>query len=285
MELYNNELFLQLFADGGAAPAATGTGDGGNAETGDAAPQSAESAQDTVETDLNAEFTELTKGKFKDVYKRNVQSIIDKRLKNVAPLKERVAKTDPIIEMLSRKYGESDVDKLAQAIENDASFLEAEAERRGLDVEQYKSVYKSEREAENYRLENERLKAERDAQAAVAEWQSQSEEIKRIYDPEFDFSTECEENESFTELLKRGVDALTAYKATHTDDLVANAMHVAAQKVAEKTAKAVQNRGQRPTEGGNSGGVVSGKIDVNSLTGQDIRSILERVSKGEKIQL
>ncbi|MBQ8429090.1 MAG: hypothetical protein IJX30_03225 [Clostridia bacterium] len=275
MELYKRELFLQLFADGGAAADGAGTGDGGNAEAGDAAPQ----------VDLDAEFSELTKGKFKDVYNRNVQSIIDRRLKNVAPLKERLAKTDPIIDMLSKKYGEDDVDRLTAAIENDSSFFEQEAAKRGLDVEQFKTVYKAERESEAMRLENERLKAERDAQEAVAKWQQQSEEIKRIYDPAFDFAAECERNESFTDLLKRGVDALVAYKATHTDDLVANAMQVAAQKVAEKTAKAVQSRGQRPAEGGTAGGVVSGKIDVNSLTGQDIRSILDRVAKGEQINL
>lgn len=291
MELLKKELDLQLFAgDGGAAAGAdAGTGATGAvtvSDAGEAAPQDTAEESPAAEEkapDLKAEFSELIRGKYKDEYSKSVQSIVDKRLKNLAPLRDQVAKTKPIIEILSNKYGETDLDRLAAAIEEDDSFFENEAYKMGMDVKQYKSLMKVQRENEALKAQNEQIEQQRRTQQIVEEWNKQAEEVKKTYDPNFDFTLACEENEDFLDLVKRGISVVDAYKVLHADELIANAMQITAKKVAEKTANNIQSRSNRPTEGGIGSGVINKKIDVNSLTGKDIRSIIERAEKGEKI--
>lgn len=291
MELLKKELDLQLFAgDGGAASGAdAGTGDTGAvtvSDAGEAAPQDTAEESPVAEEkapDLKAEFSELIRGKYKDEYSKSVQSIVDKRLKNLAPLRDQVAKTKPIIEILSNKYGETDLDKLVDAIEEDNYFFENAAYDMGLSVKQYKSLMKVQRENEALKAQNEQIEQQRRTQQIVEEWNKQAEEVKKTYDPNFDFTLACEESEDFLDLVKRGISVVDAYKVLHADELIANAMQITAKKVAEKTANNIQSRSSRPTEGGIGSGVINKKIDVNSLTGKDIRSIIERAEKGEKI--
>ena len=163
---------LQLLADGAA-----GAGDGGTASqgamgvTGAAAmPQTkgvksnpladvkygiqdedSEAPVSEVQEDspdLDAEFEELIKGKYKAQYNKRTQDTIQKRLKGT---KDTVAKYEalaPTLDMLSKKYGvdASDIDALNKAIEEDDSYYEDEALEKGVTVEQLKEIRKMERE-------------------------------------------------------------------------------------------------------------------------------------------
>ena len=174
------------------------------------------------------------------------------------------------------------MDALSRAVEEDDAYYEAEAERRGLTVEQMKEMKKLERENDAFRRAQEERERVEHANQVYAGWLREAEEAKQIY-PSFDFEAESR-NKTFTDLLQSGVAVRTAYEVVHKDDILGGAMQYAAQKAAEKVTNSVQSRAKRPTENGAGAQGASRQVtDVNKLQKDDIYEILRRVEKGEKI--
>ncbi len=268
-------LNMRLF-DAGAAGA---TGDAGAPS--EAAPHAqAAKEPDTVvtteaETARKAEFNKLIKGDYRDLYDADVQGHIKARLKDFKALEAQVERSkaySPVLDMLASKYGVDggDAEAILKALDEDSSFFEDEAFKRGLTVEQFKEFRKMERENAAFKQAEQETLRRQNADRIYAQWQEQSEGCKQFY-PNFELQAECsnaETGERFLKLLTSGVDVKTAFEVIHKDDILGGAMQHTAQVVQQKTINDIRARGMRPVENGGSGNgaTTPGKIDVANST-------------------
>ena len=299
---------LQLFNDGGAGDGGTGA-DGTSAEGMLATSKSARNnplanvqygkqeettptAEVKTETttendvvDLDAEFEELIKGKYKEPYDKRTQDTVQKRLKGTKEIVDRHNELTPTLEMLAKKYGvdATDIKALNQAIEEDDSFYEQEALEKGITVEQLKSIRKMEKENADLRRQMQEKNVRENANKLYASWMNQAEAIKNVY-PSFNLDAEMR-NPKFTDLLKNNIDIRTAYEVLHKDEIIPAAMQFTAQKVGQQMTNKIIANGARPVENGiNAQSSVVTKSDVSQLSKADIAEINRRVARGEKIR-
>lgn len=295
---------LQLFADGGNS----GTGAAEASADNSAAlamPKSAKSPaaeikygiQDEVppaevqseekaeEVDLDAEFEELIKGKYKEQYGKRTQDTIEKRLKSSKETVEKYNALTPTLEMLAKKYGvaSDDIDALNKAIEEDDAYYEQEASEKGMSVESLKEIRKMERENAQLRRQMQEQSVKENADKLYADWLGQSEQLKAVY-PAFNLESEIQ-NPKFLDLLKSNIDVRTAYEVLHKDEIIPAAMKFTAQNVEQKLTNKIRANGARPMENGTSSqSPIAVKSDVSQLTKADLAEINRRVSRGEKIR-
>lgn len=305
---------LQLFAEGGAAAGGEGGGEGTGVTAQAAAVQTkgvknnplanviygkqpqekapAAEVQKNADAkadpapDLDAEFEELIKGKFKDQYNKRTQDTVQKRLKGAKETEERLTAMNPLLDMLSARYGvkADDTSGLIKALEADDAFLENAAAEKNMDVPAYRELLQL--KGENARLkqhsEDQFKQEQRNKQYAI--WEQQAEEAKKRY-PNLDLNVESQ-NPQFRQLLFAGVDVGAAYTAIHMDDVLAGAMQHTAKTVEQKLANKIAAGNSRPAENGASGqsGVVI-KSDPSTWTKADRREAARRAARGEKIYL
>lgn len=293
---------LQLFAEGGA-------GDGGTAGTGTSGANAADAAQhkgdflgdvkygidiDTGEQVSDAgkqqtqsreeAFEQLIKGEYKDIYDARMEKTIKSRLKGSKETVDAYQKAAPILELLAKKHGVDvkDLDGLSKAIEEDDSYFEEEALKRGLSVKQYKEVRKMEKENAELKAYMEEQKSKANTDRIYAALTKQADETKQIY-PSFNIKAELQ-NPQFTDLLKANIDVKTAYEVLHKDEIIPAAMQFAAREVETKVVNNIMAGGRRPAENGNSNQASAlHKSDVSQLNSADINEINRRVARGEKI--
>lgn len=306
---------LQLFAEGGA-PA----GDGGSEGTGVSAPAAGvqtkgaksnpfanvvfgkqkesapaagvqndsakETPKETAQTpDRKAEFEAMIKGDYKDVYNQSVQNILQQRLKGANETKAKLESMNPLMDLLSAKYGvkADDIQGLTKALEADDAFFEQAASEHDMSPQQYRENLKL--RSENARLRNQKEEAFRQQQMdqQYAKWEQQAEEARKRY-PNLDLNVECQ-NPQFRQMLMAGVDVGSAYLVLHQDDIIAGAMQHTAQTVKKKVANDIAAGSKRPAENGTSSqsGVVV-KSDPSKLTREERREIIRRAARGERIE-
>lgn len=297
-------LGLQVFAEG------AGAGDGGAAQgqgvTAEAASQlkgaknplanvkygiqedaPAAGVQETVaQTDPEAEFEALIKGKYKAQYDARMQNTIQKRLKGSQETVDKYNALQPMLEILGKKHGvdATDTDALMKAIEADDSYFEEEALEKGLTVKQLKEVKSMERENAELRRQMNERKTQEHAQKLYAGWMQQAEDAKKVY-PSFNLRAEMN-NPKFVDLLRSNIDVRTAYEVIHKDEIIPGAMQFAAKTVESKIAKSVAANRARPAENGmSSGSAAVVKSDPSLWTREDRREVARRVARGEKIRL
>lgn len=235
----------------------------------------------------SVQFENLIKGEYKDEFNSRVQKIVQNRIGDTKALQEQSQAVQPIIELLSSKYGvdAKDINALAKAIQDDNSLYQSEAAKRGLSVEQYKEVRKLEQDNQNLKTAMEEMNRQKRGEEIYGKWMEESQALQQKYGlQDFDFSAEAQ-NPDFINLLKSGVSVEGAYKAIHFDDMIGGAMAATARNVQQQTAKNIASRTARPTEGAvSSQPGVTVKTDVHSLTKADREEIARRVSLGEIIR-
>lgn len=297
-------LQLQLFADGAGDTGAEGT-------TGVTAPAAevqmkgvkknpladvkygiqddapAAKVQDKAEPvkDRNAEFEKLIKGEYKDLYDARMQKTVQDRLKNSKETVEKYNSLQPTLEILSKKYGVDvgDIEALNRAIEDDDAYFEEEALEKGVSVQQLKEIRRMERENADLKAQMAQQQTQENAAKIYSKWLQQSDETKSIY-PSFDLDTEMQ-NQAFVDLLRAQIPVRTAYEVIHKDDIVSGAMQFTAKTVEQKLANKIASNNARPSENGlNSQGAALTKSDVSQLNKSDIKEIIRRVQRGEKIR-
>jgi hypothetical protein len=231
----------------------------------------------------------MIQGEYKDLYTEKTQSMIDRRFKETKTLQKQADVLKAITDIFGPKYNitDGDTSKLLKAIQEDASLFEEEALSKGLTVEQLQYQKRIERENKILRQQQTEAEEQQQRQERISNWDRQAKEIRNLY-PDFDWKKEmCDENtgEDFFKILNATDNLTYAYNATHFDQILPNAMHLAAQKATEATAKNIQSRSARPTENGiaSQAGVVI-KSNVNNLTSADVIAAAERAKKGEKIR-
>lgn len=122
------------------------------------------------------------------------------------------------------------------------------------------------------------------AARAYSGFVEEASRLAEVY-PSFDLASECEDPR-FSAMLACGVDMRCAYEALHHEDIIKAAMQYAADRVYEASCKGLAGSAERPLENGivASSGGIDPKKDVASLTAEDIKKILKRVERGEKIR-
>lgn len=317
----NRKLDLQLFAEGGGeGGAAGGEGSESAAEfhVGDTLPdgtyvdenlassmrenagmyldRSAEAhaqGQQATETmsqqagtepqEATAEEWEAAKKKFAKFYGEDVKGAVNKRFKNQADAGKQLESLKPMLDVMMKKAGVNSVEELQQAVLNDDSLYEEEAEERGMSVEALRQF--KELEAKNQQFENERQQAAQQAQ--LQDLMRQEQELKQLY-PQFDLVQEMQNPEFRAWVTDRAhpMSVERAYYAIHGKELQAQTMAYGIEAGRDQTAKAIQANGMRPTEGASRGGSTGGVMTApDRFTEEQYEQIKSRMLGGELVSL
>lgn len=276
---------LQLLAEGGGSDGGSGAAAEGNQNSAQGVGNSAgqgetNSAQNTVSPqEREAAFKNLIRGEYKDLFTKETQGIIDRRFKQTKELEQFQTDVNPLITMLSTKYGTNDVAQLIKAIEDDNSMWEAAADAEGLTVEQYKAKQKLANENAQFRRMMDVQAKQQQARAQYQQWLADAETVKESY-PNFDLQAESE-NPDFINLLARGVPMKHAYEVIHMDDIKMGVATATQQAVAAD----VRANGMRPSENGAAAvsGVVTGKVNPSKMSKADRAEMIRRAQRGEII--
>ncbi|MGN0526247.1 MAG: hypothetical protein ACI4IF_02325, partial [Acutalibacteraceae bacterium] len=246
-----------------------------------AAQNTAEDSQLATDNqeDLDAEFNSLIKGKYKTQYERSIKENIGRRTKGADKLRAQVNAQQPLIDALEKRYGVKGTEELLRAFEEDELYIRQQATETGESEEIVLSRIRNQRKAD----EIAQLKAEQANRQKVAGWQSEAEHLKESTYPNLDLYTELG-NEDFVKMLNLGVPMKQAYEAIHHDDIVRSAVSIATEKAKKQTEDTIKAGTNRVRENGLSSQAASQtKVDVNNLTGKDIKAILKRVENGETV--
>lgn len=306
-------LSLQLFAEGGAGAAGDGGAAQGTGVTGAAAvsqnkgakgnplanvvygkQESAPAAEVQTESqaqpeakpaDLDAEFEELIKGKYKAPFQSKTQNIVQQRLKGSSETVDKFNTISPVLDLLGKKYGvdAKDIKALAAAIEDDDSLYEEAALENGRTPREEKNFSRLKRENQGL-LDQINARKEQDfARQQMEQWEQQAAVARQTY-PNLDLEVEAK-NPKFRQLLGAGIDVGTAYMVIHKDDVIAGAMQHTAKKVEEKLTNNIIAGNRRPTENGmSSQSAAITKSDPSQFTKADRDEIRKRVARGEIIR-
>lgn len=224
-------------------------------------------------------------GKYHDVYGQMVSNVIQDRFKNQKDLQGQVDQISSDLSPLFMNYGlkSGDFEGLKNAIANDDVFFQAQAERAGLDVNQYKENLKLKAEAERGRQITEAYEAQQRQNEMFAQWETEAAELQQAF-PAFDLGLEIQHNEQFAQLIDSGVDVRTAFLTTHVDEILNGNNAYAQQTATQNVINTIAQRASRPQEGALShSAAIQRKSDPSSLSNDDIDEINRRVAMGETV--
>lgn len=275
MKLFKINLHLFDGESGGAGAVDAGQQDGrAAAEHGNAATQVDHAAGDR---DINAEFEEMIKGEYKDVFAKRTEKIVKARLKDANGLKATLNSQQPIMDILMDRYHAKDANDLLKALENDDLLYQEEADEKNMSVDQLRELKRLERRNKQLDREIEQERAEKRSREIYQNWLAEAEQVKQRYEA-FDFQNEMQ-NPQFAQLVMSGVPLKAAYETTHIDDFLNGAMAYTAKRVASATAENIRRNGARPPEGGRSGAVNS-TPDYAKMSKNEIISLLDKAIRG-----
>lgn len=225
-------------------------------------------------------------------YNKEIQAVIQARLKSAKGSEDTLKRLTPALEVLSRKYGldpaKLDYDALAKAISDDSDYYESRALEMGVPVETAKRIDQQEREmARQKRAEEQTLERQRIAKH-IQKLEREGESLKRMF-PSFNLRRELS-NPVFVRLTSPGVGLSVedAYFAVHRREIQSASMQVAAKKVTEKLSNAIRSGTGRPQENGTSGKAPSVTNFDYKNASRDQREALKRrirdaAARGEKL--
>lgn len=231
-------------------------------------------------------FENLIKGEYKAEFDQRVQNIINKRFGETKRADEQMKQLQPMLDMLSEKYGtdKGDYEALTKSIQDDDSYYEDEAIKKGLTVKQLKEMKQLERDNASLREAQQEAQKREQSKQIFQGWMDQTQAFNDKYGMNIDFAVEAE-NPDFTAILKTGGSVEAAYNAVHFHEMMGGAMYKTAQAVSQKIANNIQSGVARPVENGiSSRATAVTKTDVNSLTRRDREEIERRAARGEKIR-
>lgn len=225
-------------------------------------------------------------------YNKQMQAVVQSRLKSAKGAEEALAKLTPALELLARKHNldpaKMDYDALTKAISDDDSYYEDKALQMGTSVETAKKIDQQERDtarqqrAEALSLEEQKI---RDHFTSL---ENQALAMQKIV-PNFDLQTELK-NPAFLRMTSPNVNISVkdAYFAVHHDEMQIAAMQATAKATAQNISNNIQARQRRPDENGISGQAPSATTFNYDKASRDQREafkkdLRERWARGEKV--
>ena len=219
-------------------------------------------AAETNPTEDKAETTTPARMSWDEIkadpeYNKEIQAIVQSRLREAKKAEDSLAKLNPAIELLARKHGldpaNPDYEALAKAISDDDAYYEDIALEKGVSVEAAKRIDQQERDTARQKREEARTLEQQRIQNHFRSLEQQGEALKKVF-PKFDLRTELQ-NPVFARMTSPnvGVSVEDAYRVVHRKEIEAAQSQVIAQKTAEKMSNAIQAGSRRPDENGTSG--------------------------------
>lgn len=321
------KLFLQLFGDGAAA-APAGDGGASASESADftagnvledgtkvdkrladrmnaqrkrypnryqakqVAPVQAEAqSEETVEANqptIDEEWAELKKGKYAELFGRDVQNAVQDRFKNQKDANDQLNTLKPMLDALIKKNGlkDGDYEALSKHILDDDSLYEEEAERMGMTVNAYKDYKALEAEAEQARQMREQQEQNAFYQQHLMTLTKQADQLRQTF-PDFDLKKELQDP-AFRRMTapNGGLSVEQAYMALHYRDIMPQAVQTGVARAQAQISASLQANAQRPTEGAmQQSAALDTHLNVKNMSREERRNLLERARRGERIVL
>ena len=229
------------------------------------------------------EWNSLKKGRFAEQYGRDVQAAIQDRFKNQADLQGQLNQMKPMLDALCQQRGiqAGDYNALSQAILDDDSLYEDDAEAAGMTVEAYKNYKQLEAEANAARQRAAMDQQMAQFNAHLQNLVRQGEELKKVF-PDFDLQRELQ-NPNFRRMTDPSVNLSVedAYYACHHAELQPRAVMAGVQRAQRQIAQSLQANASRPVEGAMSGNQQAAKIaiDPKSMTREQRQKLKEELSR------
>ena len=254
----------------------------------DNSKSSANDSKGTNDTtpNLDKEFDELIKGKYKEQFGARMQEGIQNRFKNSQDYEVQVGQYQETIAPLMAMYGleADDIEGLKEAIENDDSLFASRADEEGLTTEKFRENLKLKWDAKLGNDYRQRLEEEKERQAQFEEWDREAEELKQAM-PNFDFEKEMESDE-FAESLARGNSVQEAFILAHWADMLSASNQQSLHNATNNTINQFKERAARPQESAlKPQPAIVRKADPSKFTKEDFMEIRRRVQNGETIVL
>ena len=257
--------------------------------------QEPKAQQAAAATDPTEEKTDATptRKSFKELledpeYNREMQAIVQSRLRGAKDAEANLAKLAPALEVLARQYGldmeNIDYDALSKAINKDQTYYEDLALARGERIEKTMEDDQQKRDTARQQREDARTLEDQKLEQHILKIQQQGEEMKKVF-PNFDLRKELQDPR-FARMTSPnvGISVQDAYYAIHRNEIQAAAMQVTAQKTAQKISNDIQAGRRRPSENGTSGQAPSvTTFDYRSMSPEQRKSLKDRIRSGEKI--
>ena len=200
-------------------------------------------------------YAELIKSDdYKDAHKEYMDKTIGDRLKKYKGIEEDLGKHKALLETVANKYGINPTDEnflevLAEKIEADDSYYEAYAMEHDMTTDEARRIVSMKRKIEQAEAQEEARKKEEQARQQFMVLQQNAEKTKKQF-PEFDLTTEMQD-EKFRRLCAvNNGDTTAAYMACHWNEIIPNAVHRASEQAKLQTAQAVATNRARPIENG-----------------------------------
>ena len=225
-------------------------------------------------------------------YNKEIQAIVQSRLRTAKNAEESLAKLAPALEVLARRHGldaeNMDYEAIAKAINDDDAYYEDKALEMGVSVEAAKRIDQQERETARQQKEEARNLEEQKLHNHFRSLEQQGEALKKVF-PKFDLRTELQ-NPVFARMTSPnvGVSVEDAYHAVHRKEIMSAGMQVTAQQTAQKISNAIQAGSRRPDENGTSGQSASVTTFDYSKASREQREALKQqiraaAARGEKL--
>lgn len=225
-------------------------------------------------------------------YNKQMQAVVQSRLKSAKGAEEALAKLTPALELLARKHkldpSNMDYEALTKAISDDDSYYEDKALQMGTSVETAKKIDQQERDTARQKKAEELSIQEQKIRNHFTGLEQQALEMKKIV-PSFDLQTELK-NPAFLRMTSPnvGISVRDAYYAVHHDEMQAAAMQATAKATAQNISNNIQARQRRPDENGISGQAPSATTFDYSKASPEQREAFKkdlraRLARGEKV--
>lgn len=280
-------ILLQLFdGEGGGTSEGTQAGASVADSKGTNAQQVADADAGVQQTDedIEAEFEELIKGKYKNAYGKRFKEGINKRFKDNQATEQRMREADAVLARVAEMTGNTDTQDLAgllSRLDDIDPHIQEEAIDRGIPVETLREMKRLERERNEAERAQQQMQADIQAQQQYQQWQQEASECKSLYGDSFNLEAELA-NEDFELLLKCGFPMRKAFEVCHIDEMVGGAMQYAARTTQTNIANDIRARGNRPTENGmRSNAPIKSSVDISSLSNDEMDIINKKIASGE----
>ena len=226
-------------------------------------------------------------------YNKQMQAVVQSRLRTAKGAEEALAKMNPALEVLARKYGQDpanpDYEALAKSINDDDAYYEDKALEMGVSLETAKRIDQQERDTARQQREEARNLEQQRFDNHIRSLEQQGEALKKVF-PKFDLRKELQ-NPVFARMTAPGTGIMSvedAYRAVHRKEIEAAQSQVIAQRTAEKMSNSIQAGSRRPDENGTSGQSASVTTFDYSKASKAQRDDLKRqiyasAARGEKL--
>lgn len=261
-----------------------------------------ETQEQRTEENLDEEYKNLVKGKYKAQFDKDVRTLLSDRMHSrdneISQLKSRAESTDKILKILSLKYPDvdsNDLEALYKAVEADEDVWQEQALIGGTTADEAKSRYSESQKQAAMQNELEQLKREKAAGELDARLQNLAKDTQQMY-PDFNLQAEFEnpkfcaaldfiaqQNEARNKESGKNdeiFDITYAYELAHADEIRNKTISKASKAAISAVTKNIAANGSRPVENANSRSAPAQPKSVSDMSDEEFDVLLDKIKNG-----